>query len=165
MTLEPACIPLHMSPTAPVSTLVAVLSRPSVHAEGRSHDNDLHDSEVLGAGRTPDAAQAARMQVRLDTGHVLPVSLGLLQIACSNHQVSLCVGVLCTGVLLMACCLRMSLVCIWLRDVCKRVFSGILTAPQLWVVSTDYSNWALVCTTSVSLGGGQPAQVDAALDV
>ena len=34
-----------------------------------------------------------------------------------------------------------------------------LLPAQLWVVSTDYSNWALVCTTSVSLGGGQPAQV------
>ena len=42
--------------------------------EGQARDGDLQDSAVLGAGRTPDAAQAARMQVRLDTGHVLPVS-------------------------------------------------------------------------------------------
>ncbi len=42
--------------------------------------------------------------------------------------------------------------------------AGLWIAPQLWVVSTDYSNWALVCTTSVSLGGGQPAQVRAADD-
>lgn len=30
---------------------------------------------------------------------------------------------------------------------------------QLWLVSTDYDNWALVCTTSVSLGEGHPVQV------
>jgi len=59
-----------------------------VRAEGRAHDNDFHDSVVLGAGRTPDTAQAARMQVRLDTGHVLPVSHGLLYRACINHQTS-----------------------------------------------------------------------------
>lgn len=33
------------------------------------------------------------------------------------------------------------------------------SAPsQLWLVSTDYDNWALVCTTSVSLGEGRPVQ-------
>lgn len=27
------------------------------------------------------------------------------------------------------------------------------------VVSTDYTSWALMCTTSASLGGQKPAQV------
>ena len=44
-----------------------------LRAAGHTHDSGLSDSAVLGAGRTPNAAQAARMQVRLDTGHVLPV--------------------------------------------------------------------------------------------
>ena len=138
------------------------LSRPSVPAEGRAHDNDFHDSVVLGAGRTPDTAQAARMQVRLDTGHVLPVSLGLIYRACSNRHLSLCVGSLYADMRLMASCPSTSSVRFWLRDAGKILYSLFVTVPQLWVVSTDYSNWALVCTTSVSLGGGQPAQVNAA---
>lgn len=56
---------------------------------------------VEGVGRTPNISEAAKMQVQLETGHVLP----------------------------------------------------------LWLVSTDYDNWALVCTTSVSLGEGRPVQV------
>ena len=39
------------------------------------------------------------------------------------------------------------------------VFDSGVVLLQLWLVSTDYSSWALVCTTSVSLGGGVPAQV------
>ena len=82
---------LDLSYMASASVVIAILSLPSVCTEGRAHDGDLHDSEVLGAGRTPDAAQAARMQVRLDTGHVLPVCLRLLNSAREQtKRVALC---------------------------------------------------------------------------
>ena len=57
----------------PVSVVIAIHRQSSVCVDGRTHDNS-HNSAVLGAGRTPDVMQPARMQVRLDTGHVLPVS-------------------------------------------------------------------------------------------
>lgn len=56
---------------------------------------------LVGSGTTPQGSHPAKLQVRLDSGHVLPY----------------------------------------------------------WVIATDYSSWALMCTTSASLGDGHPAQV------
>ena len=57
---------------------VLILPWFAVNPGEQMHDGRAQDSIIQGAGHTPNRRQTARMQVRLDTGHVLPVRTGTL---------------------------------------------------------------------------------------